>query len=71
MDHEINPDLAAELTSQGPQISADTVADMLREDGFSLQGNAKTLEGKQHPDRDGSSRISTNRPAPTATPASR
>jgi transposase len=45
--------LAAELTSQGHQISADTVADMLREDGFSLQGNTKTLEGKQHPDRDG------------------
>ena len=27
-------------------------ADLLREEGFSLQGNAKTLEGKQHPDRD-------------------
>ncbi len=26
---------------------------MLREDGFSLPGNTKTLEGKQHPDRDG------------------
>jgi Rhodopirellula transposase DDE domain len=25
---------------------------LLREEGFSLQGNAKTLEGKQHPDRD-------------------
>ena len=31
---------------------ADTVADLLREEGFSLQGNAKTIEGKQHPDRD-------------------
>jgi hypothetical protein len=30
----------------------DTVADLLREEGFSLQGNVKTLEGKQHPDRD-------------------
>jgi hypothetical protein len=28
------------------------VGDLLREEGFSLQGNAKTLEGKQHPDRD-------------------
>jgi hypothetical protein len=28
------------------------VADLLRQEGFSLQGNAKTLEGKQHPDRD-------------------
>jgi hypothetical protein len=45
--------LAGELTAQGHRVSADTVADMLREDGFSLQGNTKTLEGKQHPDRDG------------------
>ncbi|NMO57906.1 ISAzo13 family transposase [Actinoplanes sp. TBRC 11911] len=45
--------LAAELTRQGHPVSADTVADLLREDGFSLQGNTKTLEGKQHPDRDG------------------
>jgi hypothetical protein len=45
--------LAAELTSQGHRVSADVVADLLREDGFSLQGNTKTLEGKQHPDRDG------------------
>jgi hypothetical protein len=45
--------LAGELTGQGHRVSADTVADMLREDGFSLQGNTKTLEGKQHPDRDG------------------
>ncbi|MFJ9523772.1 ISAzo13 family transposase [Kitasatospora sp. NPDC101801] len=44
--------LAAELTRQGHRISADTVADLLREEGFSLQANAKTLEGKQHPDRD-------------------
>jgi len=44
--------LADELTRQGHKISADTVGDLLREEGFSLQGNAKTLEGKQHPDRD-------------------
>ena len=35
------------------RVSADVVADLLREDGFSLQGNTKALEGKQHPDRDG------------------
>ncbi|MBE1593270.1 hypothetical protein H4W80_011528 [Nonomuraea angiospora] len=29
-----------------------TVGRLLRENGFSLQGNAKTLEGKQHPERD-------------------
>ncbi len=44
--------LAAELTGQGHRVSADTVADLLREEGFSLQAGAKTLEGKQHPDRD-------------------
>jgi Rhodopirellula transposase DDE domain len=44
--------LAAELTSQGHRVSADTVGDLLRAEGFSLQGNAKTIEGTQHPDRD-------------------
>ncbi len=45
--------LAAELTAQGRKVSADTVGDLLRSEGFSLQGNVKTVEGKQHPDRDG------------------
>jgi transposase len=45
--------LAAELTAQGHKVSADTVGDLLRSEGFSLQGNVKTVEGKQHPDRDG------------------
>lgn len=44
--------LAAELTGQGHRVSADTVAVLLREEGFSLQANAKTIEGTQHPDRD-------------------
>ncbi|MFJ5680852.1 ISAzo13 family transposase [Streptomyces sp. NPDC093097] len=44
--------LAEELTRQGHRVSADTVAVLLREEGFSLQGNAKTIEGAQHPDRD-------------------
>ncbi|MER6832357.1 ISAzo13 family transposase [Streptosporangium sp. NPDC000563] len=44
--------LAAELTRRGHRVSADTVAAVLREEGFSLQGNAKTVEGAQHPDRD-------------------
>jgi transposase len=44
--------LADELTAQGHPIGADTVADLLRAEGFSLQGNAKTVEGTQHPDRD-------------------
>ena len=28
------------------------MSDLLREEGFSLQGNAKTIEGQRHPDRD-------------------
>src|SRR5438874_12061603 len=44
--------LADELTRQGHQVSADTVGDLLRAEGFSLQGNAKTIEGTRHPDRD-------------------
>jgi transposase len=44
--------LAAELSSAGHRVGADTVARLLREQGFSLQANAKTLEGGQHPDRD-------------------
>src|SRR6516165_8051231 len=44
--------LADELTAQGHKVSADTVGDLLREEGFSLQGNAKAIEGTQHPDRD-------------------
>ena len=44
--------LAAELTRQGHKVGADTVGDLLRGEGFSLQGNAKTLEGRRHPDRD-------------------
>ncbi len=45
--------LAAELTRQGHRVGADTVGDLLREEGFSLQGSAKTIEGRRHPDRDG------------------
>jgi transposase len=44
--------LAEELTRQGHVVSAPTVGRLLREQGFSLQANVKTLEGKQHPNRD-------------------
>jgi hypothetical protein len=44
--------LAGELTARGHKVSADTVGDLLRAEGFSLQGNAKALEGQRHPDRD-------------------
>jgi elongation factor P hydroxylase len=33
-------------------MSAPTVGRLLNAAGFSLQANAKTLEGAQHPDRD-------------------
>ncbi|WP_405970372.1 ISAzo13 family transposase [Streptomyces sp. NBC_00988] len=44
--------LAEELTGQGHPVSAPTVGRLLKGQGFSLQVSAKTLEGKQHPDRD-------------------
>jgi hypothetical protein len=44
--------LAEQLTRQGHRVGADTVADLLRAEGFSLQSNVKTLEGRQSPDRD-------------------
>jgi DNA-binding transcriptional regulator YdaS (Cro superfamily) len=44
--------LAHELTLAGHPVSAPTVGRLLKGQGFSLQASAKTLEGKQHPDRD-------------------
>ena len=49
---KLTRNLAAELTRQGHRVGADTVGDLLRAEGFSLQGNAKTIEGQRHPDRD-------------------
>jgi transposase len=43
--------LAAELRRQGYEIGDRKVAELLHQMGYSLQANAKTLEGKQHPDR--------------------
>jgi transposase len=44
--------LAGELAARGRRCSVQTVWRLLREQGFSLQANAKTMEGKQNPDRD-------------------
>lgn len=44
--------LAAALQQQGHCVSHQLVAELLHSRGYSLQGNAKTLEGTQHPDRD-------------------
>ncbi len=43
--------LAAALTKAGSAASHETVAHLLRRQGYSLQATAKTLEGRQHPDR--------------------
>lgn len=43
--------LADELGSQGYQVSASKVRQLLKASGYSLQSNRKTREGKQHPDR--------------------
>lgn len=44
--------LADELTARGHPVSDFVVRRVLHEWGYSLQGNAKTVEGAQHPDRD-------------------
>jgi len=44
--------LAAELTSQNHPVSHEKVAQFLRDMDYSLQGNRKTEEGTDHPDRD-------------------
>jgi hypothetical protein len=43
--------LARELTRQNHPVTDRTVAAMLKHAGYSLQGNRKTREGNQHPDR--------------------
>ena len=43
--------LADELTQQQHSVSDRTVAALLKEAGYSLQGNRKTREGSSHPDR--------------------
>lgn len=44
--------LAAHLQAKGHKIGHVTVGTLLSEQGYSLQGNRKTLEGMSHPDRD-------------------
>lgn len=45
--------LAEELEAMGHPTSHVRVAEILAENDYSLQGNRKTDEGRQHPDRDG------------------
>lgn len=44
--------LAAELATQGHRLSHESVAQLLRKLGYSLQSNRKTEQGGDHPDRD-------------------
>ena len=44
--------LAATLQANGHKVGHVTVGTLLAEQGYSLQGNKKTLEGTSHPDRD-------------------
>ena len=44
--------LAEALSQQGHPVSHEVVRELLREAGYSLQANAKRLEGATHPDRD-------------------
>ena len=43
--------LADQFTAEGHPVSERTVNRLLHALGYSLQGNRKTLEGRQHPDR--------------------
>jgi len=44
--------LAGEMSRRRQAISHEKVAQLLRDMGYSLQGNRKTEEGEDHPDRD-------------------
>jgi hypothetical protein len=44
--------LVGELATLGHHVSTWTVSNLLHAQGFSLQANSKTIEGRQHPDRD-------------------
>lgn len=44
--------LSSELARKGHSVSHETVAQFLKAEGFSLQGNRKGEEGNDHPDRD-------------------
>ena len=63
--------LAEQLTRQGHPVSAPTVGRLLHDNGFSLQGTAKTLEGGSIRIATPSSATSTSRSKPTRAPASR
>src|ERR1700723_846300 len=54
-------DIAAGLTARGHRCGKNAVRGVLLAEGFSLQGNSRTIEGKRHPDRDGQFRYISER----------
>jgi transposase len=53
--------LAQTLTAQGLRVGSDTVAALLKEEGFSLRGAGRTTAGARHPDRDAQFRYISSR----------
>ena len=45
-------DIGRQMAGLGFRCGKDALARMMREDGYSLQGMSRTIEGKQYPDRD-------------------
>ena len=45
-------ELERQMAGLGFRCGKDAIARMLREEGYSLRGMSRTIEGKQHPDRD-------------------
>lgn len=63
--------LAAELTRQGHKVSADTIGDLLREEGFSLRPTPRPSRAGNTQTGTSSSTTSTNRPRSTSAPGTR
>ena len=71
MDDEVAASASTELAAAGHRVSAPTVAKLLKAEGFSLQANAKVIEGADIPIVMPSSTTSTTRPATTSAAATR
>ena len=52
MDDEVAAESGRGADAAGASRLGVTVENLLKDNGFSLQAQAKTLEGDQHPDRD-------------------
>lgn len=52
MDYQIDASTRRGADCEGPRHQPSVVANILHSCGYSLQATRKTLEGRQHPDRD-------------------